>query len=287
MGGSPPKLKADHLYATLRTFAGSSQPMSIVIMVALLALFQWFCNAIYTPLQDWRLPYLLEWICIVAFPGALSLLWLKVRKMQGHVMPSVVQEQVDGENVQKVMALILFLSPCGKDMDVVKRWCLDEKLGGKITEKMPGLQGAWRMSLEAITLHLGRLKHVAVICSANAPDKQDGTWQQFDDFSELVQHLAGEKIDMFDASKRLFNNDEGVDYEDADALIRLVNHCFLYFHDEHYLATPDILVDITGGTKLATASGATVALAEGRRFQYVSTRDYSKRIYNITYSIEK
>lgn len=45
----------------------------------------------------------------------------------------------------------------------------------------------------------------------------------------------------------------------------------------------EILIDITGGQKVTTISGAIVALGAGRCFQYISTTDYSIKTYDIDY----
>jgi hypothetical protein len=44
------------------------------------------------------------------------------------------------------------------------------------------------------------------------------------------------------------------------------------------------MIDITGGQKVPGVAGAVVALGEGRRFQYVSTRDYGVHTYDVMYN---
>jgi hypothetical protein len=47
------------------------------------------------------------------------------------------------------------------------------------------------------------------------------------------------------------------------------------------------MIDITGGQKPPSVAGSAVALEkEGRRIQYVSTRDFKIRSYDITYRTE-
>jgi hypothetical protein len=53
--------------------------------------------------------------------------------------------------------------------------------------------------------------------------------------------------------------------------------------DSRGLRASDILIDVTGGQKPTSIAGAAVALAEGRCIQYVSTRDYRVRVYDVTY----
>ena len=44
-----------------------------------------------------------------------------------------------------------------------------------------------------------------------------------------------------------------------------------------------VVIDITGGTKLVSAAGVAVALAEGRRFQVVDTHDHTVTVFDPTY----
>lgn len=139
-------------------------------------------------------------------------------------------------------------------------------------------------------MHLGRLKQVAVICSADAMDKADGTWREFDRFKELVLHLTNQShIEVFDAAAEIWQQDKqspqnkGVDFEDVTRLVDLVNSVYQRFYEQG-IEDRDIMVDITGGQKVATIAGAAIALAEGRRFQYVSPRGgYKVHHYNVTY----
>jgi hypothetical protein len=73
-----------------------------------------------------------------------------------------------------------------------------------------------------------------------------------------------------------------VDYEDARAAKDAVDSGYAALL-QGGLNARDILVDITAGQKPTTIAGAAVALAEDRRFQYVSTRDYRVVTYDITY----
>jgi hypothetical protein len=76
--------------------------------------------------------------------------------------------------------------------------------------------------------------------------------------------------------------ESSVDFENAQALVDAVEQAFDWLHDQQ-INDYEIMVDITGGQKVPTVAGAAVALGEGRRFQYVSTRDYKVCAYDITY----
>lgn len=143
------------------------------------------------------------------------------------------------------------------------------------------------MPFEAIQLHARRLKQIAVIPSADTSNlegknKEDGTWRNFLDFAKLASTLCDDKdLIIFDASSEI-SNKKGVDFEDAAELADLINLVYQCFYEQGYKDV-DIMIDITGGQKVPTIAGASVALAEGRRFQYVSTRDYRVRHYDVTY----
>jgi hypothetical protein len=66
--------------------------------------------------------------------------------------------------------------------------------------------------------------------------------------------------------------------------VNALDQAFDWLHNQH-IKDYDTMVDITGGQEVPTVAGAAVALGEGRRFQYVSTRDYKVRTYDIMYQV--
>ena len=157
------------------------------------------------------------------------------------------------------------------------------------------------MPLEAIAYHLERLKEVVIIPSADLT-KMDGkqvagTYQNVEMFIRLVNTLAppidpknGLQLRGLAECIRDSNLEEkpatdyskGVNFESVKPLVEVVEFAYDMLWN---LGMPsyEVLVDITGSSKVTTVAGAAVALAEGRRFQYVSTHDFRVRTYDVTY----
>lgn len=278
----PPTLQAQFLTASLRSLAGSTQWSVVILALLLLLLFSWFTDQLWDVISARKWPDVTQWSALIAFPLSLAVLLYYARSVAKAVVPDVACERVDQNSVQKVACLILFLSPPSKDSESVQHWTSDANLKGCLSSCLGKMQGPWRMPFEGIALHSGRLKHIAVICSADLQDSQDGTWRHFETFRKLARHLLGtDDVDVFNAGARLLDK-AGVDFEDAAILVQLVNEVYRHFRELGFKEA-DILVDITGGQKVPTIAGAAIAMAEGRRFQYVSTRDYKVRLYDVTY----
>jgi hypothetical protein len=181
-----------------------------------------------------------------------------------------------------VKALILFLSPPGRDnVDAIH---------GDITDPAVRQQfkGSWRMPIEAIFHHLDRksLELIALIPSADVGEIR-GTIHEGDKFRNLVKRLtagADGRPEIKTAAELLSDSTlaDGVDFENADLLVRVTGRVWTALEDRGY-RTKDILIDITGGQKTTTIAGAAVSLHELRQFQYVSTHDYRVQTFDIDY----
>jgi hypothetical protein len=181
------------------------------------------------------------------------------------------------DSPQKVRALVLFLSPAsGPDRDEAFKKLSEP--GFRLTKEGLSQLGkfSWRMPLEAIAYHLERLSYIYVIPSSDSVNAK-GTHLDFSDFIKILDRLLeNHDLCLSDDYKA------GVDFENAQQLIECIESIYKNLHEKD-IPDYDILVDITGGQKVPTVAGAAVALAEGRRFQYVSTRDYKVIAYDITY----
>jgi hypothetical protein len=209
-----------------------------------------------------------------------------------------------------VRALIVFLSPPKRDIDLVReivesKWDDANLADAEFRRKFCD---SWRIPLEAIAYHAearsgaaaGRLREVIVIPSADragAAGVTSGTYHDLPLFCQLLETLRNSTPMMSPFSVRGLKDlldtcgvqllpardySAGVDFESALAMVNALTDAYdaltrLDFPDK------DILVDVTGGQKVPTVAGAVVALAEGRRFQYVSTHDYLVRTYDVTY----
>jgi hypothetical protein len=144
------------------------------------------------------------------------------------------------------------------------------------------------MPLEAISRHLSRLKKIIVIPSCDDPlhpEKKDGTFRDLSDFRLTLKWLlpAPEKIEIRDVTEPPFDRLTGVDFERLQDLVNALDEIIDWLRaggTKEY----EIMIDITGGQKVPGVAGAVVALGEGRRFQYVSTRDYGVHTYDVMYN---
>lgn len=245
--------------------------------------------------------FLLELLFVIAFPSLLVGLWLYTRNSIERVRVHVIQNS----NPSKAKALILFLSPIGIDLPnrpsdrpVIEQILASEQEIGVSEESVrEQFNGSWRMPLEAIAYHFERLEQVVVIPSADSQARngstRPGTHHEMATFRALVEKLTASRRvecrsmaelipELQQPSKPLENFASGTDFEDAEALVECVELAYDYLLQRN-LPAYEVIVDITGGQKVPTVAGAAVALAEGRRFQYVSTVNYVLREYDVTY----
>lgn len=290
-----PSLQGQYLAAILRNVAGSTRWHVVITGIIVLIAFSWFTDRLWDVIDKRQWPQTMEWAALAVFPLLLVGMLLRARAIEKTVLPEVQCEEVDDSSAQKAACLILFLSPMNKDRAHILSLLDSTDSESRLAALRSTMQGSWRMPLEAIHVHAGRLKQIAVITSADSVGKEDGTWREFETFKRLVHRLLGnDQVAVFDASKQVAGANakggeaeatarmNGVDFEDAAMLTSLVHDVYQIFYRLEY-KDRDIMVDITGGQKVPTIAGAAVALAEGRRFQYVSTRDYKVRHYNVTY----
>jgi hypothetical protein len=197
------------------------------------------------------------------------------------------------DNPQTCEALILFLSPPGKDASRLKDWLTDTNLRCRVADKIvrERFQGSWRMPLEAIGWHVGRLKKIVIIPSCDDPldpKKKDGTFRNLTDWRLLLNWFLPfpERIEIRDVTEPPFNRPVGVDFEKLQELFDVLEEIIRWLN-EGGTKDYEIMIDITGGQKVPGVAGAAVALGEGRRFQYVSTRDYRVHSYDPTYNSDE
>ena len=105
-------------------------------------------------------------------------------------------------------------------------------------------------------------------------------------FGKTVELLAvkmGKRIEAVAGSALDGDWQKGVHYEDAEALVRILQDAFHYLIHKKNCKPVDILIDITGGTSLCSAFGAVVSLDESQRFQYVSAITGKAIPYDVDY----
>jgi hypothetical protein len=223
------------------------------------------------PVADWWPWHRLAAVGLMAaIVGVLS--WL-AGKAEGHFRPKVRAD----DTPDQAEGLVLYLSALRVP---------DQQ---QIQAASPGLDGldgfrrdfgklSWRMPLEAIAYHLPRLRRVLVISSAHA----DGSRNQFPLFEELVTRFFPEAdLTVTDVAELDTRYGSGLDFSDVEQVAAATDDAYVHLR-EAGMSAERILIDITGGLKTNSIAGAAVALAEGRRIQYV-TSDYDVLVYDVSY----
>jgi hypothetical protein len=196
-----------------------------------------------------------------------------------------------------VEGLVLFLSPLDEEKLTRVRARVEGPVGSlESAEDRARVEGPWRMPLEALAFHVfegsSHLKEVVIVDSAG----EKGSHAQLDDFRALLDRLwPGREDDRYPGldglvrvralSAILDDRPEGVDVFELESLVRDLDRLFHRWVEEG-LHRKKVVFDITSGPKLASVAGASVALATGRRFQYVDTHDYRVHLYDPAYDLE-
>ena len=256
---------------------------------------------------EWNLPFLIaltlggnllvaglkpEWRGVAGWTGFVML--------AGWVVVLVAMARRAGQQLDPVMVeatampnpkvLVLFLSPAPKP-ELLEQWNADANFRGGLLEdavhKTMGMS-SWRMPVTALRRHAGYLDQLVVIPSADAGTRK-GTWQDLPAFRKLLDLLTEGRtakptvVELHELTGRW---PRGVDFENADELKDAMRAIFTGLRKQR-LRDADIIVDITGGSKVASVVGAIFALGKDQIFQYVSQHDYKVIPYNVTYVTEK
>jgi hypothetical protein len=275
---------------------GSGDLRIILMGVALLVGLGWFSDSGFEWLIDagaaLRGEAIAEWwplhrvVSVVFFLGVLLALYGFAANARKRYRPRVGIDSTPAP----VRGLILYLSH------------LDEQKAEALSAALPGLDGLaafrqdfggvnWRMPIEAMAYHLPRLEHVVLICSRAHRHvdgrPHSGSIAQRKLFRALTSRLfptAG--ITLRDAAALDSRFGCGLDFEDVEMLSQATDAAFADLMTRG-LRVDDILIDVTGGQKPNAIAGTAVALAEGRRIQYVSGRTedgvYRVTVYDVTY----
>lgn len=286
-GARAPGAAREQAYQVAVHLLGSGNLRVIAAVVAMLIGISWLGDTLFELLTDldaaaqgqtienwWPLH---RRIGVGFFAAELVVLWWLARDVRRRYRPRIGSDPKPAQ----ARGLILFLSN-------LKPGPLDE-----LTAKMPELTGIdafragagennWRMPLEAIAYHLPRLQRVVAVCSAESI-------VQWPRFQELVRQLFRDAVlDLCELSELCPQDEDyqgGLAFDDVATVARATDDAL-----DALLAAglplSDILIDITGGQKPNAVAATAVALAEGRRIQYVSGKGaapYDVTVYDVTY----
>jgi hypothetical protein len=258
---------------------GSGRLWPAVVAVLLVTSLSWLGNSLYELLQWLDGQPLSGWIHLAfglaGFPVLLVVLTGQARQVRQQLHPTVYED----DQPRRVRGLVLYLSVMRpEDCQVLRDACRDGLDLAAFRERFPRVN--WRMPVEAIAYHAERLEELVVIPSAG----ETGSAAQMDLFRALLDRLFPaarfecRAIDLIPG-----NHPAGLDFEThTEHLARATNDAYEFLRGKGFKPL-DILIDVTGGLKPTTVVGCAVALAEGRRMQYVSTQDYRIRVYDVSY----
>lgn len=180
----------------------------------------------------------------------------KIKKQQ--------QVRIVASSPPSARILIIFLSSCKNEL-----W---EKM--QQSERPAGvgeLAGtSWEMPLLAIRHHAERLEQLYVFTSSGG----SGTHHQFQRFHDIV-------VATYPKLKVIELTGEGTDFENMAEVHKELDRLYGQFDHLKSYGADDIMLDITGGQKPNSIAGALATLAEGRRFQYVSTINKKVLCYDL------
>lgn|GEM_PF-1195880 len=239
------------------------------------------------------------------FVGAGGVLVLSVTLLKRYAQAAAreLRPSVSTRISRPVPCLVLFLSPPGRGAPDGK--AVQHALGAftaitgsladrAVREAMD--RHPWRMPAEAINHHLPFLERVVVIGSSDVL-KPDGSEPDFGSHHHVTTFIADmrDRLPTFEAGIRFQTLAEvlgdgryrdGVNFEDLEQTVDALHDLYKALRADG-LGEAEILVDITGGQKVNSVAGAAVAiLVRERRFQYVSTRDYKVRSYDVTQDLD-
>ncbi|MBN1192724.1 MAG: hypothetical protein JXA36_03395 [Coriobacteriia bacterium] len=270
----------------LITALGSAGVGTIASIVLLGIALGWFGDALWELLPE------SEQIAIglFVFPALMVVLVLIARF--GDVMPPLRFRQ-DHELTRR-RAIIMFLSPPATG-DTEMRRKLEQGLvfaeGDDVRDRAVRDKfdtSPWRMCAEAIAHHCGTLEYVYALSSADSVDsrgavRNEGTYRYADLFVGVFKGTAesGGLLPADRAIEVLVTPSPGIDQENAEQLGSELERIVRELADRG-IPEKDIIVDVTGGSKVWSAVAGIVALGESRAFQYVSRDDYRVHVYDIS-----
>ena len=285
----PPGLQKNYLRNLFLAILGTNELKTALAAITILIALGWLGTSLYE-----LLVMLIAWVFldktfeIINIVTALllsllcggAILWLlhKARRKGASLGFRIATDDAP----KRARALILYLS---NPNDVDSK--LLDSVNGDISDASlrKRFAGSWRMPLEAIAYHKATLREIVLITSTDSAT-HTGSNRYAEVFEGLLNRLCnGATPRIRSAGDFVSEYADGVNFEDMEQLVSVTNAVFDALIDEN-MQRSDILIDVTSGTKVATAAGTVVALAEGRRFQYVSTQDYQVRTYDPTYDPE-
>ena len=130
----------------------------------------------------------------------------------------------------------------------------------------------WRMPLESVRVHVDHLRKVVVVHSSG----ENGSTRQFPVFQALLQGLVkGRNIDVIGMEALDPSLADGCDFDSVESVWRALERVWEGLRSDGpgagKVSSKNIMVDVTGGNKLASVAAALFTQSQDRWFEYLST----------------
>ena len=261
----------------------------VIKAVLLLMSLNWFSSALWEWLQwlpwiDGKKPDGIPRLIIGTATLPALLFWLVIQARNAR---QIIHPTISVKSPEQVQGLVMYLSSLKGDYLGLLQEALKKGMDLEGFRQQFG-HFNWRMPLEAVDHHAPKLAFMVVIASSG----KDGSIKQLSEFKALLDTVFPNPAFRLVALEDCFSDKDdklafkdGLDFEvEPERLATATNAAYEYLRRQG-LRQSEILIDITGGLKVTTVVGSAVALAEGRRIQYVSTRDFEVRVYDVSYEL--
>ncbi len=264
---SKPVAPADkaHVSAILGVmFGGERRLKTVAMIVALWVSINMTASAVYDLVQCKMYWGQLSGLVVIL------LVWLVIRDV-ARVAANLPRACITAQSPEGCRVLITFLSP-PTDLTALMT------LTGDITDdkvREAFARDRWRMPVEAIAHHVKakKLETVVVIPSADAGSEPSGTWRNVDDFRRVVRRFAGshgvDVVSLADVNPAEWA--AGVAFDDAAAVLRSLRDVLQWLRAQG-IADSEAIINVTGGTKLATVAGAAATMGLGLSCEYITEK---------------
>lgn len=185
-------------------------------------------------------------------------LWIR-QVMHEAVLKASLPLGVDVQVSKNAKGMVLFLS--------------DKKGEEGLQNSVFDIKNNRKMPLCALWAHKESLKKVLVITSAKSIKEKE-------DFMVDVGRYMPELVE-----KTEFLDEHGGEFDDAEKIYGLLKKAFEVLEVKEKMHPNDIVVDITGGSKIVSIAGAIFTLPVGRQMQYVDSNGNAK-VYDMCYKEE-
>ena len=287
-----PHLKLNYELNTIRHLFGANTFIAGIFSFFLLTALGWWINSSHHFFIEYYFKGNSESLPQVGYSLLAVIVSVMIPWILAHLFRARVRPTGTTTGAIPAKVRILFLSPNFPPRD--GRECPVKK---QLTERTKHLDDLsflgthpWRIALEGIRSHEESLEKIIVISSADREgiegETVQGTYHEFPTFRTLTESLylnqPGPEIIPLGVATNIDRYRQGVDFENAEELVESIDAVFETLSKQGY-SDDEIITDVTGGQKPTSAIAAVMALAEGRRFQYVSTHDYQVKTFNLTY----